>query len=207
MIAFPSAPNHVRTRHKASVSERKSTFFLRGRTQLWLFSNLPKSSAHASGAWHHSHPRSHPLSVIFFLTSVNDTSSPHARQHLRSSLQFTNPCAKRKVLSLTKPKGRIYKTKSLDHYITSRTLLSILADLNNAVVWMVSTHLLISKSSCPCTQPLVIVPSAQITNGITVTFMFLSFFSSLARSRYLSLFSLSISFTLGTTGTAKSTIQ
>ena len=33
-------------------------------------------------------------------------------------LHLTNPCAKRKVLSLTKPKGNIYKTKSLGHYIT-----------------------------------------------------------------------------------------
>ena len=35
----------------------------------------------------------------------------------------------------------------------SRTLLSILADLNNAVVWMVSTRPLISKFSCPCNIP------------------------------------------------------
>ena len=34
----------------------------------------------------------------------------------------------------------------------SRTLLSILADLNNAVVWMVSTCPLISKSSNSCTK-------------------------------------------------------
>ena len=33
-------------------------------------------------------------------------------------LHLTNPCAKRKVLSLTKPKGKIYKTKSLGHYFT-----------------------------------------------------------------------------------------
>ena len=33
-------------------------------------------------------------------------------------LHLTNPCSKRKVLSLTKPKGKIYKTKSLGHYIT-----------------------------------------------------------------------------------------
>ena len=31
---------------------------------------------------------------------------------------LTNPCTKRKVLSLIKPKGKIYKTKSLGHYIT-----------------------------------------------------------------------------------------
>ena len=58
------------------------------------------------------------LSGIFILTSLNDTSSPGARHHLRSSLHRTNPCAKRKVLSLTKPKGKIYKTKSLGNYIT-----------------------------------------------------------------------------------------
>ena len=33
----------------------------------------------------------------------------------------------------------------------SKTLLSILADLNNIIIWMVSSHLLISKSSNPCT--------------------------------------------------------
>ena len=33
-------------------------------------------------------------------------------------LHLTNPCAKRKVLSLTKPKGKIYKTKSLGLCIT-----------------------------------------------------------------------------------------
>ena len=56
-----------------------------------------------------------------------------------------------------------------------RTLLSILADLNNAVVWMVSTRLLISKSSSRCNNPLVTVKRAPITIGIIVIFMFLSF--------------------------------
>ena len=40
----------------------------------------------------------------------------------------------------------------------SKTFLSILADLNNAVVWMDSTRTLISKRSSPCTNPLVTVP-------------------------------------------------
>ena len=57
----------------------------------------------------------------------------------------------------------------------SRTLLSIMADLDNAVVWIVSAHPLISKSSCPFTNSLVTVQRAPITIGITVTFMFLSF--------------------------------
>ena len=57
----------------------------------------------------------------------------------------------------------------------SMTLLSILAVLKN-VVWMVSTHTPISKSSSPFNNPLVTVPKAPITIGIIVTFMFHSFF-------------------------------
>ena len=72
----------------------------------------------------------------------------------------------------------------------TRTLLSILTDLENAVVWIVSTRPFISKSSHPCTNPIVTVLSARIPIGITVAFMFHSVFSSLARSMYLSLLSL-----------------
>ena len=55
----------------------------------------------------------------------------------------------------------------------SRTLLNILAVLNNVIVWMVSTR--------PPTS-LITVPKASITIGIIVTLMFHSFFNSLARS-------------------------
>ena len=88
----------------------------------------------------------------------------------------------------------------------SRTLLSILAILNNAVIWMVSTCLPTSKSSSPFCNPLVTVPKAPITIGIIVTCMFHSFFNSLARSRYLSFFSHSFSFILWSARTAKLTI-
>ena len=88
----------------------------------------------------------------------------------------------------------------------SRTLLSIMAVLNNAVVWMVSTRPPASKFSSPFSNPLVTVPNAPITIGIIVTCMFHGFFSSLARSRYLSLFSHSFCFILWSAGTAKSTI-
>ena len=71
----------------------------------------------------------------------------------------------------------------------SRTLLSILAVLNNVVIWMVSTRPPTSKSSSRFSNPLVTLPKAPITIGIIVTFMFNSFFSnSLARSRFLSFF-------------------
>ena len=85
----------------------------------------------------------------------------------------------------------------------SRTLLSILAVFNNAFVWMVSTRPPTSKSSSPFYNPLVTVPKAPIT---IVTFMFHSFYNSLARSRYLSFFSHSFSFILRSAGTAKSKI-
>ena len=67
------------------------------------------------------HPRDLPLPFIPTLIvrpqvvsggrqrQILDTSSPRVRQPLHSRLLLTNPCAKRKVLSLTKPKGRIYK--------------------------------------------------------------------------------------------------
>ena len=62
----------------------------------------------------------------------------------------------------------------------SRTLLSILADFNNAVVWTISTRPVISKSSSPCTNPLVTVVREPIIIGIIVTFMIPSFFNSQA---------------------------
>ena len=98
---------------------------------------------------------------------------------------------------------RLSDTKSPQ---VSRTLLSILAVFNNAVVWMVSTRAPTSKSSRPFNNPLVTVPKAPITIGIIVTIMFYSFFNSLARSRYLSFFSYSFSFILWSAGTTKSTI-
>ena len=84
---------------------------------------------------------------------------------------------------------------------------SLYSDLNNAGVWIVYTCLLIPKSSSSCINPLVTVPKAPVTIGITVTFMFHSFFCSLARSKYLSFFLLSLNFTLWSARTAKSAIR
>ena len=76
----------------------------------------------------------------------------------------------------------------------SRTLLSILAVLNNAVVWMVSTRPPTSKSSSPFSNTLVTVPNAPITIGIIVTCMFDRSFSIPLQDRgtYLSFFSRSL---------------
>ena len=82
----------------------------------------------------------------------------------------------------------------------SRTLLAV---LNNAVVWMVSTRSPTSKSSSPFNNPLVTVLKAPITIGIIVTFMFHSFFNSLARSKYLFFFSPPFSFIFWSAGDSK----
>ena len=65
----------------------------------------------------------------------------------------------------------------------SRTHLSILAILSNAVVWIVSTRPPISKSSRTFNNPLVTVPNAPITIGTIVTFMFHNFFLFLLQGR------------------------
>ena len=67
-----------------------------------------------------------------------------------------------------------------------RTLLSTLAVFNNAVIWMVSTRPLNSKSSRLFNNPLVTVQKAAMTIDKIVTLMFHSFFNSRATSRYLS---------------------
>ena len=58
----------------------------------------------------------------------------------------------------------------------SRALLSILADLSNAEVWMVPIHPIISKSSSLFINSSLTVPRAPIRIGIIVTFMFHIFF-------------------------------
>ena len=54
----------------------------------------------------------------------------------------------------------------------SRTLLSILVDVIDTLVWMVSAHSLISKSSTPRTNLSVTVSRAPVTICIIVTFKF-----------------------------------
>ena len=52
---------------------------------------------------------------------------------------------------------------SLDSFQVSRTLLSILANLKNAVVWVVSIRPLISNFSSPLSKSLGTVPSTPVT--------------------------------------------
>ena len=77
----------------------------------------------------------------------------------------------------------------------SRSLFRILSNLKYGAIWVVATYPLISKSSRLFINPLGVVSSTPITIGITVNFMFYSF-CSLSRSRFLSLFSLFLKFSL-----------
>ena len=85
----------------------------------------------------------------------------------------------------------------------SRTLLSILAVLNNVVVWVVSTRPPTSKSSSPFSKPLVTVPNAPIKIGIIITckvkvlilvLTFLQFYSVLSRDSIVDNFASSLLF-------------
>ena len=84
-------------------------------TQLTAFSQI---SAHASSAWRHPHPLvSIPIWNFYF--DISEWHILSARVWTPAlMLHLTNPWAKWKVLSLTKLKGKIYKTKSLSNYIT-----------------------------------------------------------------------------------------
>ena len=60
----------------------------------------------------------------------------------------------------------------------SRTLLSIMADLSNAVGWMVTTGPLISMFFSPFTNPLVTRPNKPIT----ITVVFFQFYAVVRRN-------------------------
>ena len=130
MLTFPSAPPPpraapvARPRRAPKVNRLLRTLKLNSLT----FLKSPKSPAHAPGAWRHSHP---PVSGIFILTSLNDTFSPCAYEHLRSCLHLTNPCAKRKVLSLIKPKGKITKNPRLLYYMKNWLIFTKLFAFNS----------------------------------------------------------------------------
>ena len=88
--------------------------------------------------------------------------------------------------------------KSVSFIRVSRTHLSILPpDLNNAVVGIVSIRPPISIPSSPLSKPLGPFQEHQLQ----FISLLLSFYT--ARSKYLSLFSFSLIFTRGSTGTAK----
>ena len=89
-------------------------------------------------------------------------------------------------------------------YQVSRTLLSILADLNNAEVWIITIRPPISNFSSSLSNPCQVHQSQLVPTSPSCS---TSFFSSLARSKYLPLFSFSLIFTPWSARSAKLTIQ
>ena len=120
MLTFPSVPQPgaVPTARPRWV-QKVNHLLLRQEPNSTDFFKCPKSYAHASGAWRHLHPPI-PFFIWDFYFDISEWHILPARAWTPAlMLHLTNPCAKRKVLSLTKPKGKIYKTKSLGHYITN----------------------------------------------------------------------------------------
>ena len=102
----------------ASHRSESQLFRSEAGTQLTDFFSNPQILCLRSGSWRHSHP--------LVLITIRDFYFNISEWHILSArawtpalmLYLTNPCAKRNVLILTKPKDKIYKTKSLRHYIT-----------------------------------------------------------------------------------------
>ena len=87
------------------------------KSQVTVFFQIPKSSA-LPGMTSFTSPV--PFSYLGFLLWHLWLSHP-IRMCVNTCTQcvhLTNPCTKQKVLGLTKPKGKIYKTKFLRNYIT-----------------------------------------------------------------------------------------
>ena len=100
----------------------------------------------------------------------------------------------------------IPQTRDSKSYQISRFLLKILANLGTTVIWMVSALLPTTSFPTPLTNLSWTVPSVPVVIDITVTFIFNKTFSSVVRSKYLSVFSFSLIFTMWLTGSSKFTI-
>ena len=111
----PMRSAHSTQSRLASPSSESQPSSSEAGTQLTAFSQI---SAHASGVWRHPN--------ILVSIPIWDFYFDISEWHILSTcawtpalmLHLTNPCAKRKVLSLTKQKVKIYKAKSLGIYIT-----------------------------------------------------------------------------------------
>ena len=88
----------------------------------------------------------------------------------------------------------------------SSTFMRILAECNNTVFCNSTILVFIPISFSRFGNLDGVVPSTPILTGTTFTFLFHSFFSSLAKSWYFCIFSFSFSSTLVSYGTAKSMI-
>ena len=84
MLTFPSAPYHVRTRHKASACKRKSTFFFRRQNPTLTYLKSPQIlRARFRCMTSFTSPGHNFLSGIFILTYLYDTSPPTSTPALK----------------------------------------------------------------------------------------------------------------------------
>ena len=72
----------------------------------WLLFSNPQNPQRFR-SWRHSRPRSQFPSAVFIVTSLIVKSVPRARVNTCAQcVHLTNPCPKRKVLSISKPKAK-----------------------------------------------------------------------------------------------------
>ena len=121
MLTFPSDPTTCGTFCRPQLVlprwDQNSTTFLKTRISTTVFFQISKILSPSR------HDVIHIPCPIFYLGILLWhlwlSYPPH--MHVNTCAQcvhLTNPCTKRKVLSLTKLKGKIYKMKSLRNYIT-----------------------------------------------------------------------------------------
>ena len=87
-------------------------------TQLTAFSQIPKILGPLFRCMTSFTPPGHISYLEFYFDICEWRILPACTWTPALMLHLTNQCTKRKVLILTKPKGKIYKTKSLRHNIT-----------------------------------------------------------------------------------------
>ena len=123
LLTFPSSPHPTRgtppqTSGLISASPKSQPFSSDAKTQLPDFSQIPKILRARFQRMTLFTPPSFISYLGFYFDICEWRILPSRAWTPALKLQLANPYAKRKVLSLTKPKGKIYKTKSHGHYIT-----------------------------------------------------------------------------------------
>ena len=127
-MTFQSAhPHHVRHPQRTNSSglsePRKSTLPVRGVVLNYWFFQISPNPPRTLPMHDVINIPGHILSLGFLFWHLWMTHSPRARVNTCAQVctELTHVLS-RKVLSLIKPKGKIYKTKSLCHYITMTTV-------------------------------------------------------------------------------------
>ena len=118
MLTFPSGPHYVCHPPQGLGEQAKVTLLLRtARLHSTDFFQIPQNPPRTLPVHDVIHiPKSY-LGFLFWHLWM--THPPCARAWTPAlMLHLSNPCAKRKILSLTKPKGKIYKTKIPRPFIT-----------------------------------------------------------------------------------------